>query len=152
MARNSRKVIELDNALADCHRTIEQKDEDLRGQHQRIAELETRLQGLEINRHSMEEKLGSLKEKLGRSQERVQELEERCADPTQLPEVKGYIRRELQGVWKRGFLRSKEEVQKAYPDLDFSPIRSIEDVIVELSRASSSQASAVESDESDGED
>ena len=81
-------MIELDKALADCHRTIEQKDEDLRGQHQRIAKLETRLQGLEISRCSMEEKLG-------RSQERVQELEERCAGPTQLPKVKGYIRREL---------------------------------------------------------
>ena len=74
-----------------------------------------------------------MEEKLRRSQERVQELEERYADPTQLPEVKGYIRRELQGVWKKGFLRSKEEVQKAYLDVYFSPIRSMEDVIAELS-------------------
>ena len=92
-------MIELDNAIADCHRTIE----DLRAQHQRTKELETCLQGLEISLRSMEEKLG-------RSQERVQELKERYADPTQLPEVKGYVRRELQGVWKKGFLRSKEEV------------------------------------------
>ena len=99
----------------------------------------------------MEEKLGSMEEKLGRSQERVQELEERCANPTQLPEVKGYIRRELQGVWKKGFLRSKEEVQKAYPNFDFSPVRSMEDIITELSRAFSSQASTVESDESNEE-
>ena len=99
MARNSRKMIELDNALADCHRTIE----DLKAQHQRTKELETHLQGLKISRRYVEEKLGW-------SQERVQELEERYVDPTHLPEVKGYIRRELQGVWKKGFLHSKEEV------------------------------------------
>ena len=77
-------MIKLDNALADCHRTIE----DLRAQHQRTKELETRLQGLEISRRSMEEKLG-------RSQERVQELKERYADPAQLSEVKKYVKREL---------------------------------------------------------
>ena len=49
MARNSQKMIELDNALADYHRTIEQKDEDLRAQYQWTTELETRFQELEIS-------------------------------------------------------------------------------------------------------
>jgi len=57
-------MLELDNAFADCHMTIEQKYEDLSAQHQQTTELETRLQGLEISRRTMEEKLG-------RSQERI---------------------------------------------------------------------------------
>ena len=102
MTRNSRRMIELDNAIADCHRTIE----DLRAQHQRTTELETRLQGLEISRRSIEEKLG-------RSRERVQELEERYADPTQLPEVKGYVRRELQGSGRKAFFAPKRKCKRS---------------------------------------
>ncbi|XP_052186742.1 uncharacterized protein LOC127797680 [Diospyros lotus] len=63
MARNSRKILELDNALAECHKTIEQRDENLRAQHQRSAELEEPLQNLEINRHATEGELGRFKQR-----------------------------------------------------------------------------------------
>lgn len=145
MARNSQRMLEMDNALADCHRTIEQRDEDLRAQHQRYEELDGRFQGLEISYHALEEELG-------RTRERNRELEEKYANPTQLPEVRGFIRDELQGVWRRGFSRCTEEVQKAYPDLNFAPVKTMEEVIAELRQASSSRAPVIESEESEEEE
>jgi len=90
-----------------------------------------------------------MEEKLGQSQECVRELEERYADPTQLPEVKGFG--SCKGSGRKAFFAPKRKCKRTTLTSIFLPVRSMEDVIAELSRASSSQASAVESNESDEE-